>query len=258
MPTTDGQLVFSAADGDGPVQVVDEGPLRTLHFGSAARQSTMFVRRPWELALAYSQRMVLPLLFVAPVRAVLVLGLGGGSLPKFLLHALPECRVDAVEKRPLVIRVAREYFQVPEDPRLRLLEDRAERFVTATDQRYDLVLIDLHDREGMAEAVGTADFLANCRDLLTTGGGLAINLWTGARATLLRRLEQLLEEAFPGRVLHLPVPRKQNTVALALTGPFPRPGEPALTRRAATLEASLGVPFTAMLTELARHNRHWS
>lgn len=254
-PIINGQLVFSATDQDGLVQVVDEGPLRTLHFGSAARQSTMFVQRPWALALAYSQLMVLPLLFVTPIRAVLVLGLGGGSLPKFFLHALPDCRVDAVEKRPLVIRVAWEFFQVPDDPRLRLIEARAECFIADTDQTYDLILIDLHDREGMAEVVGEAGFLADCRARLTPGGGLAINLWTGARATLLRRIERLLEEEFPGRVLHLPVAHKRNSVALALTGPFPQPDDPALNRRAAALEASLGVPFSAMLGEVARCSR---
>jgi spermidine synthase len=252
-----GQVVFSGADDDGPVQVVDEGPLRTLHFGSAARQSTMFLQRPWALALSYSQLMVLPLLFIQPIRAVLVLGLGGGSLPKFLLHVLPDCRVDAVEKRPLVVRVAREFFQVPDDPRLCLNEATAERFVATADQAYDLILVDLYDRAGMGEVVGEPGFLADCRARLRPGGGLAINLWTGARAALLRRTEHRLEEAFAGRVLYLPVAHKRNTVALALTGPCPQLDEPALVRRAATLEAAWGLPFSAMLSGMARYRQGW-
>jgi spermidine synthase len=56
--------------------------------------------------------MMLVLLFNPAPRSILMIGLGGGSLPKYCHRHLPQCDITVVEINPAVISL-REAFQVP-------------------------------------------------------------------------------------------------------------------------------------------------
>ncbi|KAK9786060.1 hypothetical protein WJX73_001619 [Symbiochloris irregularis] len=77
---------------------------------------------------------------------LLVLGLGGGSLPLFLAHHFPSMSIDVVEIDPVVIRAASEAMGFPLDRAgLKVHEGDAIAHVTAAaeaGQRYDLVIVD--------------------------------------------------------------------------------------------------------------------
>lgn len=239
-------------DADGPIEVVEEadGKLRSLQFGSPARQSTMFTSRPCELALEYTRSMAAGLLFLdrSPTR-VLVLGLGGGSLPKYFLHAFPHCQVDVVERRQAVIDVAHAFFALSPSPRLGLTQqDGLEFLLDAAPQTYDLVCIDLHDAQGMSPAVDAEGFAAACRRVLRDRGVAVFNLWYGVRPAQEARLRRRLEQAFD-LLLDLPVAGKKNCVAYGLTAPVD--AVPILSQRAAA-DDSESRPLVRTLTELRR------
>src|SRR3569623_1391487 len=120
-----GTLIHRSRDADGPIEVVDDGVIRTLHFGNDVRQSSMALHDPVHLMLLYTQAMMSCLLFQPDPKRVLLIGLGGGSLAKFLLHHFPRCKIDAVERRAAVVKLAHGYFQLPETPRLRVTVDDA-------------------------------------------------------------------------------------------------------------------------------------
>lgn len=261
MPHYAGEVIFSCRDEEGAIDVVDESGTRTLHFGTTARQSTMFRRDPAALALSYTRCMMAGLLFVEEVRAALILGLGGGSLVKFLLHHFPDCRVDAVEKRPRVVEVARGFFALPDDPRLRIFAGPAEGFLPQLEAgAYDLVLVDIHDCDGMARAQAEAGFFAACQRLMGEQGLLVINLWSGERRAVLRRVTDQLDDCFAGQVMQLPVAGKSNTVALGFN--FPLPSQVLrgawVRARARELEPRLGIALGELLEDLARRNRRWA
>ena len=253
IPHYNGNLIFSCVDSEGSIDVVDEATARTMHFGTTARQSTMLFRDRRELALTYTRCMMICLvLFDGKPKNVLMLGLGGGSLARFLLHYYPDCLIDAVERRPAVVQLAQRFFALPENNNLRVLETDAEQFVTRhPEPSYDLVLVDLHTPEGMASANGAPDFIAGCRRLLSAGGVLSINLWSGADSDMVARVETQLMDAFDGQVLHLPVAGKRNFVALGLTTPVGDQRETTWRKRAKTQESKLGLEFPAMLDELS-------
>ena len=95
-----GTLVHCQRDEQGLLEVVEAYGVRSLHFGSAARQSTMSLAEPERLEMPYLRAMLIGLAFVpAPCRC-LILGLGGGSLARFLAHHLPSARIEVVELRP--------------------------------------------------------------------------------------------------------------------------------------------------------------
>ena len=95
---------------DAGLEVTEERGVRTLHLGSCAIQSRMRITRPWDLELAYTRAMMACLMFVPHPQDVLMIGLGGGSLAKFIRRHRPEVRVTAVEIDPRVIAAARTHF----------------------------------------------------------------------------------------------------------------------------------------------------
>ena len=76
--------------------------MRYLHFGSDWVQGAMRIARPWSLELAYTREMMAGLLLRGSnwPRSALLVGLGAGSLAKFIYRNLPDCRTTVVEINP--------------------------------------------------------------------------------------------------------------------------------------------------------------
>jgi len=256
IPAYSGNIIYSCEDEYGPIAVVEEATSRTLHFGSTARQSTMFLNNPIALALSYTRCMLAGLLFAPPPRSVLVLGLGGGSLPKFFLHRFDGCRVEVVEMRRCVAETARDYFALSEHDRLTLHLQKAEEFLARDDVGpYDWVLVDLHNSDGMAPVLDQADFFARCQRLLRPGGVLVANLWTGDRDEFLARIGARLHREFKEQVLFLPVARKRNTVAFAFNFALPSLDVQPTRRHASELQGQYDIEFVDFLWDILRYNR---
>ena len=178
----DGLVVHQSQSDDGVIEVVDDGDIRSLHFGTFPRQSCMSIQTPHTLELTYTQAMMAALLLNPEPERVLIVGLGGGSLVKFILHHFPNCQIDVVEYRQDVLKVAYDYFQLPEnDSRVNVHIGDGYLFVQkcfcegATP--YDMVLVDAYDHTGMSTSVGIQAFFDACASLLTPDGVMSINLW---------------------------------------------------------------------------------
>jgi len=257
IPAYSGEIIHSCADEYGAIAVVEEATSRTLHFGSTARQSTMYLNNSVRLALSYTRCMLGGLLFAPPPRRALVLGLGGGSLPKFLLHHYGECHVEVVEMRPLVAETARNYFALPEDDRLTVHLQKAESFLTRDDVGpYDWIFVDLHNSDGMAPVLDQAEFFAICQRLLQPGGVLAANLWTGDQSDILARIGARLHQSFKEQVIFLPVARKRNTVALAFNSVLPSLDVQPTRQHANELQMRYDIEFVDFLWDILRYNRN--
>lgn len=148
------------------------------------RQSCMDTRAPDRMVMNYP-RMMLGALFLNPdPRTVLIIGLGGGTLPRALEQLLPEVRIDVVEIDPAVVRVAGQYFDFKADARVRVIEADGRVYVKRAlreDKRYDLVMLDAFDHEYIPEHLLTQEFLREVKTLLTPGGVLAANTFSSSR-----------------------------------------------------------------------------
>ncbi|HLF96698.1 MAG TPA: hypothetical protein VI457_06105 [Methylococcaceae bacterium] len=255
-----GVPVHVSHDEQGSIEVVDSAGVRALHFGTPHRQSAMALADPHRLELAYTRSMLAALLFCGQPRRVLLVGLGGGSLAKFLWRNFPQCRIDAVEQRAAVMRVAHGWFDLPEDDRLQIWVADGADYVAEAPQRgdsYDLILLDAYDGLGMASAMLNQAFLDRCAALLAPDGACAANLWGSNRPLLDYALDRF-GQSFAGPVLRLPVPGRGNVIGLAFPGPMPRPDWRKLKSRAEGLEAQLGVEFPALVRQLRRMNGGWA
>jgi spermidine synthase len=148
------------------------------------RQSCMDTRAPDRMVMNYP-RMMLGALFLNPEpRTVLIIGLGGGTLPRALEQVLPQVRIDVVEIDPAVVRVAGQYFNFKADERVRVIEADGRVYVKRAireDKRYDLIMLDAFDHEYIPEHLLTQEFLREVKTLLAPGGVLAANTFSSSR-----------------------------------------------------------------------------
>ena len=234
---------------DESVYISEKFGVRTLHIGSDTIQSAMRIAAPNELEIAYTRSMMAFLLFNPEPRRILMIGLGGGSLAKFVYHQLPQAHTLAVEVNPRVVAVARQFFHLPADTnRLRVIVGDGSVYLSSSKPSADVILVDGYDAQSQVAAVATSAFYRDCARALTPAGILVVNLWGGDRD--FTNCVDRIRSAFDGLVACLPAGKPGNVVALA----FKRsPGQPRwdeLMQRAKVLEARHGLEFPSFVRDL--------
>lgn len=238
----------------GSVYVTETFGVRSLHIESDTIQSSMRIARPNDLELAYTRSMMGFLLFQPAARCALLIGLGGGSLAKFMYHRMPEISCVVVEVNPDVVSIARRYFQVPApDDRLTIQVGDGGEFVARQGPGFDVILVDGYDGDSLVEELSSPAFFENCLKRLNPGGMLVVNLWGSDRKFddyLVR-----MEDAFPAGTVCLPAEKPGNVVAFAFRD---SPGDPAwreLEARARELEGRYGLEFGRFVKSFRKMNR---
>ncbi len=103
------------------ITIREERGVRYLHFGSEWVQGAMRIARPASLELEYTRELMFPLLLrPAPAwpATVLQIGLGSASITRFLRKHRPGARITVVEISHEVVAAARQFFKLPDDPRM--------------------------------------------------------------------------------------------------------------------------------------------
>lgn len=181
------------------ISVSDEGGVRYLRL-DAYWQSGLDLADPRRTVFAYSDYLHLPLVFRPDARRVLFVGLGGGTAPRRYHEDYPQVQVDVVELDPAVVQVARRYFGVPQDHRLRLFAQDGRLFVARTPERYDIIVLDAFLIDTIPFHLATREFFETIRDHLTPGGVLASNIigaLDGPRSGFFRAVYKTFREVFP-------------------------------------------------------------
>jgi spermidine synthase len=99
---------------------------------------------PVDLVYDYTKYYSLYKVFTPLVRNALVLGGGAYSIPKALLHELPDAVVDVAEIEPSFLELAKRYFGAADSPRLRNYVEDGRRFLQDSDTQYDLIFGDVY------------------------------------------------------------------------------------------------------------------
>ena len=239
---------------DHAIDVSEEAGVRYLHFGSDWVQGAMRVARPYSLELAYTREMMAALLLRNSLgwpRRALLIGLGAGSLLKFMHRYLPETHLTVVEINPEVELVARFHFKLPHDPqRIDLHIGDGAAYVAESTEQFDLVLVDGFDPDARAGGLDTQPFYAACRERLSPEGLLVTNLLgrnRGFAASVGR-----LREAFAGRALVFPSCDSGNAIAFGAVGEHLEISSEELKARAESLKKDTGLNLLPTLTRLTQ------
>ncbi|GAB7128520.1 polyamine aminopropyltransferase [Silvimonas sp. JCM 19000] len=245
-----------AAAAEVQVDVSDNFGIRKLHFGGDDTQSAMKVADPLELVLAYTRCAFGFLLLAEAPRDALLIGLGGGSIAKWIHAHMPQTRLTVVELHAQVVAVAHSmFFLPPDDERLDVqVGDGSAWVYQMADASSDLIIMDAYSAGGIAEPLATVDFFSACRDKLRADGVLAVNLWGSDKR--FGQYRDRLAQAFDSRVLLLPARQKGNIMAFCFKRGFNNPSWAALSERAIKLEAQYGLEFSEFVSDLARLNTH--
>lgn len=202
------------------ILVSESAGVRYLHFGSHWIQGAMRVARPTALELDYTREMMAALLLRPDPewpRSALLIGLGAGSLTKFLHRHRPEARITVVEIDPEVIDVARHHFKVPEESaRFEIVLDEGASWLAGAKGRYDMIMVDGFDENARTGMLDTLPFYLNCKARLSGSGLLVTNLLSKRKGV--RKSMERIEEAFDGRAVAFPSCDSGNVVAFAATG----------------------------------------
>jgi spermidine synthase len=247
--------VRKPADDAETVYVSEKYGVRSLHIGSDTVQSAMRIAKPNELELSYTRSMMGFMLFNAQPQRVLMIGLGGGSLAKFIYHRLPQASARVIEISPQVVAIARQSFHVPrDDERFSVIVGDGAEHVGHGGDEPDLIIVDGYDAESHVEALSSRAFYEACRKRLGARGILVVNLWGGDREfneTLKR-----IEAAFPGGTVCLPAEKPGNVAVFAFRD---HPGNPRwedLEQSGRILQQAYGLEFPRFVESLRKMNRH--
>lgn len=236
------------------IDISEEAGVRYLHFGSDWVQGAMRIARPWSLELDYTREMMTALLLRPESnwpRNALLIGLGAGSLTKFLYRNRPQTRLTVVEIEPSVVAAASFHFKLPEENERFHIEigDGAD-YIAQAKREFDLILVDGFDADARAGALDTLPFYLNCGARLSAQGILAVNLLS--RRKDFRASIGRLEEAFDGRALAFPSCDSGNAIAFAARGDAIQLTLDELKQGAEALRRETSLNLLPTLTRLAR------
>ncbi len=248
-----GEVIFATTLAGNAVQVREDYLFRWLTFQDGITQSAILKRRPDALLLAYSRAMMAALLFQPQPDSALLLGLGGGSIVRFLSGQFPRMPITAVDVSETISQVADEYFGLPpQSPYFKLCHCDAVEFIRDSNLRMGLIFVDLYDPLGISDINGSR-FYSHCRSCLSTHGILVANLLISAGVDVRVALSPL-REAFAGRVLIMQPDEWGNFIVFAFRNPPLSLDFKALRATARHLQRRHGLAFPRFLDRLRQAN----
>jgi spermidine synthase len=192
------QILFRKDTAYHRIFVVQDDERRYLRFGSSY-QSAMD-RNDRFSGFVYTTYFDLARAYVPSARNVLFVGLGGGSAPKLLWRDFPDLQLQAVELDPVVVDVARRYFRLPRDSRLRVSVEDGRRYLVKHSRRYDVIVLDTFFEDGIPFHLTTREFLELVRSRLNPGGVVMTNVigtLSGKGSKLFRAIYRTYRSVFP-------------------------------------------------------------
>ena len=220
----------------------DEQGLRTLRFEKGGtRQSVVKLGDPDYIEFPYARAMTAGLALVEKPQRVLIVGLGGGTIPNFLHKHYPRMTIDVVDIDPDVVDVAKRYFGFREDATMRAHVADGRRFIEQRPGRYDLIFLDAYGSDSIPYHLATREFLQACRRSLRPGGVVLGNVWSRYSNPLYDSMERTYQDVFE-ELYVLDVRGAGNKILIALPR-AERLQRLDLVRRARIVSQQNGFPF---------------
>lgn len=240
------------------VLVFEENGERCMNFDQTeddGRQTCFDLAEPDKMVFAYT-RMMTTALFVKPdPQNILIVGLGGATIPRAFAKMLPDAVIDSVEIDPAVVRVAEQFFGYEQGPLQRVFTEDGRDFVERANRegrQYDMVMLDAFDVDYIPAHLLTLEFLQLVHGILRPEGVLVANTFTNSQ---MYEQESATYAAVFGNFFNL---REGNRVIIAARGDLP--DDETLARNASALADTLvpyGINVNTGLKRFSR-DRDWS
>lgn len=171
------------------IMVYQRGSIITLRFNkqpAVQMQSQVNLRNLREHMLEYSTLAFCGLLYNPEPKKVLVLGLGGGVIPREMRHYFPELEIDVVEIDPEIPLIAKRFFGFRQDDKLRVHIADGRMFIKKQLRRdpvpkYDIVILDAFNSDYIPFHLMTKEFLEEVKGVLAEDGVVIANVFYSNR-----------------------------------------------------------------------------
>lgn len=227
--------------------IFEFGDIRSLLANWGYVQSAMSISDPYRLVLEYTQAMMGFLLFNPWPKTIEMIGLGGGSLVKYCHRYLPGASIRAIEVDWAVIELADQFHIPAASERFETIWDDGANFVVNDWRKTDVLLVDGFDSCGQPSRLCSKDFYLACRERLTPGGVLVVNLCNlpGRSQLFIERLRTCFD-----KVVSVPAEAGMNVVVFAGSEHSLMGDDRQLADRAAILQQHHPIPMVSVASKL--------
>lgn len=188
-------LLYQARSAHQEICVAERRGVRFLRFGGerSGWQGAAMALRPERLVLPYQQAFSLHTALRPVVRRFLCIGVGTGTAITHVFRRHPQAKITGVDIDGEVLHVARKYFAVPDDPRVKLVQADARPYVARLADRFDLAFLDAYYHEETPKTFLSPVYLSAVSDRLEPGGLFVANVIMASAGPLRKALDDLCQ-----------------------------------------------------------------
>ncbi len=242
------KILFQEAVNDDLIEVWQQQQCRSLKINSI-EQSSIDVDHPGHLTTHLYSAFLAALLFIDMPEKVLLAGLGGGALARYIYHINPDIKGDAIEINETVAKLATRYFQFPElNWRIHIDDIRNWR-----GSSYDLIVMDIADMEITPSWLISETFMANIKKQLSAHGVLVINLLP-SDANAFSESVKLIRKVYHRKTLCMAVPGHNSILVFAFRQKPVYSALAAIRHRVMKLSETWEIDFDVSLDQLIKDN----
>ncbi|MCU7853635.1 MAG: fused MFS/spermidine synthase [Candidatus Thiodiazotropha sp. (ex Monitilora ramsayi)] len=243
---TQGETLASLSNELQTISIIEHDNLRWMRFQDGSIQSVMLLQEPAYPVLDYNQALLSSLIFADNPGSLLNLGLGSGSIERFILSQLPEMELLSVEIDPNIIELAREHFRLPATHPV--TQASAEKYLTENNQKFDIIVCDIYTKTISDNPILNHGFIEDATRSLDTNGVLALNCLPNTEAEMVDMLVSI-RTCFPW-VMLLDVKAQKNIVVICAKRAFLSGLD--LTSCVESLSQSTGLNLSTICQQLIR------
>ena len=206
------------------ITVTEVGNRRCLLFNvhrGDRNQTCVLVNDKQRLVFDYTRMSFAGLLLNDRPERILVIGLGGGSIPMTFSELFPDARIDVVEIDEAVARVAERFFFFEATENMSVLIDDGRPFIKRAgirQEKYDYIVLDAFSGDYIPEHMLTREFLDEVRNIMRPGSVLVANTFSTSR--LYDHESVTYQRAF-NEFFNFKLPSSGNRIIIAQLEPLP-------------------------------------
>jgi spermidine synthase len=177
------------------------------------------------LVFDYTRMSFAGLLLAPNPQRILIIGLGGGTLPLAFNDLFPTAEIDVLEIDQAVVNVAEEYFYFEENEQMKVTVEDGRVFIKRAgmrNQKYDYIVLDAFSGDYIPEHMLTEEFLEEVKSIMTDDGVLVANTFSTSR---LYDHESVTYQRVFGEFFNFKLPTSGNRIIIAQLDTLPPRGE---------------------------------
>lgn len=158
------------------LRVEDEGDTRILSTNVLFGVQSVKTKTPGLTGLYHDYALAAPVITDAMTKPqdILILGLGAGTYATQCKYYFEQTDIDGVEIDSEIIRLARTYFDLPEDVHTYEQDGRA--YINTCKKQYDVIMVDAYQDISIPFQMSSVEFFTLVRDRLKENGVMTVNL----------------------------------------------------------------------------------